>query len=96
MSDLRNETSFLPVGAIFALVSAFFYAAYLVFLRKKVEHEDKLDIPLFFGTLSILQQFKLSTLLTKYSLVDILNRFRWLVQSTSPLAFILCLQLHWN
>ncbi|ODN05339.1 Solute carrier family 35 member F5 [Orchesella cincta] len=49
LSDLRIETSNLPLGAIFALVSAFFYAAYLVFLRKKVDHEEKLDIPLFFG-----------------------------------------------
>ncbi|CAL8070171.1 unnamed protein product [Orchesella dallaii] len=49
LSDLRIETSNLPVGAIFAIVSAFFYAAYLVFLRKKVDHEEKLDIPLFFG-----------------------------------------------
>ena len=32
-----------------ALVSAFFYAVYIVFLRKIVDHEDKMDIPMFFG-----------------------------------------------
>ena len=32
-----------------ALVSAFFYAAYIVFLKRKVDHEDKMDIPMFFG-----------------------------------------------
>jgi solute carrier family 35 protein F5 len=48
LSDLTVEVK-VPTGAILALVSAFFYAAYLVFLRKKVDHEDKMDIPMFFG-----------------------------------------------
>lgn len=48
LSDLTVEVK-IPTGAILALVSAFFYAAYLVFLRKKVDHEDKMDIPMFFG-----------------------------------------------
>nr|CAD7199872.1 unnamed protein product [Timema douglasi] len=48
LSDLGVEVT-VPTGAILALVSAFFYAAYLVFLRRKVDHEDKMDIPLFFG-----------------------------------------------
>ncbi|XP_063226128.1 solute carrier family 35 member F5 isoform X2 [Bacillus rossius redtenbacheri] len=39
----------VPTGVILALVSAFFYAMYLVFLRRKVDHEDKMDIPMFFG-----------------------------------------------
>lgn len=47
-SDLTIESD-IPKGAILSLVSAFSYAAYLVFLRKKVDHEDKMDIPLFFG-----------------------------------------------
>ncbi|XP_049830918.1 solute carrier family 35 member F5 isoform X1 [Schistocerca gregaria] len=48
LSDLSLEPK-LPTGAILALVSAFFYAMYLVFLRRKVDHEDKMDIPIFFG-----------------------------------------------
>ncbi|KAF5308142.1 hypothetical protein FQR65_LT06321 [Abscondita terminalis] len=48
LSDLNVE-SHIPYGAILALISAFSYAAYLVFLRRKVDHEDKMDIPLFFG-----------------------------------------------
>lgn len=48
LSDLTLE-SHLPLGAVLSLVSALFYAAYLVFLRRKVDHEDKIDIPLFFG-----------------------------------------------
>lgn len=46
---MENHTA---SGVVLSLVSAFFYAAYLVFLRRKVDHEDKMDIPLFFGRLS--------------------------------------------
>ncbi|XP_001601634.2 solute carrier family 35 member F5 [Nasonia vitripennis] len=49
LSDLSIEASRLPTGIILALVSAFFYATYIVFLKKKVDHEDKMDIPMFFG-----------------------------------------------
>lgn len=35
--------------SILALFSAFFYAAYLVFVKRKGDTEEKLDIPLFFG-----------------------------------------------
>ncbi|XP_015509918.2 solute carrier family 35 member F5 [Neodiprion pinetum] len=49
LSDLTIEANRIPIGIILALVSAFFYAAYLVFLRRKVDHEDKMDIPMFFG-----------------------------------------------
>ena len=49
LTDSHMESKKIPLGTVFALVSAFFYAAYLVFLRKKVDHEDKLDIPMFFG-----------------------------------------------
>lgn len=48
LSHLTVEVK-VPTGAILALVSAFFYAVYLVFLRKTVDHEDKMDIPMFFG-----------------------------------------------
>ncbi|XP_017472122.1 PREDICTED: solute carrier family 35 member F5 isoform X3 [Rhagoletis zephyria] len=36
-------------GALLALFSAFFYAAYLVFVKRKSDTEEKVDIPLFFG-----------------------------------------------
>ncbi|XP_015440077.1 PREDICTED: solute carrier family 35 member F5 isoform X2 [Dufourea novaeangliae] len=49
LSDLTIETNRIPTGIILALVSAFFYAAYIVFLTRKVDHEDKMDIPMFFG-----------------------------------------------
>ena len=38
-----------PFGAIWALCGALFYAVYLVMLRKRVDNEDRLNIPMFFG-----------------------------------------------
>jgi hypothetical protein len=39
----------VPVGALWALFGAFFYALYTVVLRHKVSNEDHLNIPMFFG-----------------------------------------------
>ncbi|XP_039277857.1 LOW QUALITY PROTEIN: solute carrier family 35 member F5 [Nilaparvata lugens] len=48
LSDMSTKVQ-VPFGAILSLISAFFYACYLVLLRRKVDHEDKMDIPVFFG-----------------------------------------------
>ncbi|KAL1129674.1 hypothetical protein AAG570_012619 [Ranatra chinensis] len=48
ISDSSVEVK-VPVGAVLALVSAFFYASYLVFLRRMVDDEEKMEIPMFFG-----------------------------------------------
>lgn len=48
MSDLKLEGN-IPFGAMLSLVSAFLYAVYLVFLKRMVQNEDKIDIPMFFG-----------------------------------------------
>lgn len=53
MSDIHMEHH-TASGVVLSLASAFFYAAYLVFLRRKVDHEDKMDIPLFFGRQTLL------------------------------------------
>lgn len=50
VSDMKFE-GMAPKGVAWALVGAIMYAVYLVGLRRKVDHEDKLDIPLFFGKL---------------------------------------------
>lgn len=36
-------------GVVLSVLSAFFYAAYLVMVKRKSDHEEKIDIPLFFG-----------------------------------------------
>ena len=49
-SDLDFETGgSVPAGAIWTLVGAFFYAVYIVLLRRRVNHEDNMDSPMFFG-----------------------------------------------
>ncbi|XP_066305451.1 solute carrier family 35 member F5-like [Branchiostoma lanceolatum] len=39
----------LQLGALWALCGAALYAVYLVMLKKKVDNEERLDIPMFFG-----------------------------------------------
>lgn len=41
-------------GALLALMSAFFYASYLVLVKRKSDTEEKVDIPLFFGKLKLI------------------------------------------
>lgn len=36
-------------GVVLALLSAFFYASYLVLVKHKSDNEEKINIPLFFG-----------------------------------------------
>jgi len=47
-SDLKLEDG-IPMGSLWTLAGAFFYSSYIVFLRRKIDHEDKLDVPMFFG-----------------------------------------------
>jgi len=49
-SDIeRHHSSDLPGGVMWALSGAFFYATYIVLLRRKVNNEDNMDPPMFFG-----------------------------------------------
>lgn len=41
----------LPVGAVWSLIGAAAYAAYLVLLRRNADSEDSMDISMFFGNL---------------------------------------------
>lgn len=36
-------------GSLWSLVGAMLYAVYIVMIKRKVDREDKLDIPMFFG-----------------------------------------------
>lgn len=44
-------------GVVLALLSAFFYASYLVLVKHKSDTEEKIDIPLFFGEFKEFVQF---------------------------------------
>lgn len=48
MSDMKLEDS-VPTGALWGLASALLYAFYLVIVRRRVNNEDRMDIPMFFG-----------------------------------------------
>lgn len=45
----KGVQNYFPPGAVWSILGAFFYAAYVVLLRRKVDNEDMLDIPMFFG-----------------------------------------------
>ncbi|PIK40415.1 putative solute carrier family 35 member F5 [Apostichopus japonicus] len=47
------------LGAAWGMSSSIFYAIYLVMLRRKVDNEDKLDIPMFFGPVAVVSFIKL-------------------------------------
>ncbi|EDW01662.1 solute carrier family 35 member F5 [Drosophila grimshawi] len=47
ISDLHDSK--MTRGVLLALFSAFFYASYLVFVKRKSDTEEKVDIPLFLG-----------------------------------------------
>ena len=57
LSDLKVEQS-IPVGAGWALAGSMCYAAYLVLLKRRVDHEDKMSIPMFFGNHQSREIFK--------------------------------------
>ncbi|XP_053373579.1 solute carrier family 35 member F5-like isoform X1 [Mercenaria mercenaria] len=75
VSDLTFEDH-IPAGALWALSSAILYAVYLVGLRRKVDHEDKLDIPLFFGFVGLFTSILLwpGFLILHYSKIE---TFQW-------------------
>jgi len=40
---------FIFTGSLWSLVGAMLYAVYIVMIKRKVDREDKLDLPMFFG-----------------------------------------------
>lgn len=44
-----SDGSKMSKGVVLALLSAFFYASYLVLVKHKSDTEEKINIPLFFG-----------------------------------------------
>ena len=45
----KEFKSEVPLGALWALLGALLYAIYLVLLRRRVDNEDKLNMPMFLG-----------------------------------------------
>jgi len=57
-SDLKLEDG-IPLGSLWTLAGALCYSSYIVFLRRKIDHEDKLDVPMFFGFVGLFSFFLL-------------------------------------
>ncbi|XP_030064656.1 solute carrier family 35 member F5 isoform X1 [Microcaecilia unicolor] len=55
------------LGSIWSLVGAVLYAVYIVMIKRKVDREDKLDIPMFFGFVGL---FNLLMLWPGFLLLD--------------------------
>lgn len=53
IDDVRGPQ--MSKGVVLALLSAFFYASYLVLVKHKSDNEEKINIPLFFGESDIAQ-----------------------------------------
>lgn len=47
-SNIPHET-ILPLGSIWSLCGAFFYAVYIVLMRYNIPHDSMLNFPMFFG-----------------------------------------------
>ena len=84
----REETiDYIPIGALWALSGAFFYAAYIVLLRYKVNNEESIDIPMFFGNQLTI------TVKSIDSTIYINHRFCRFIQFGYPLAGVLHIRL---
>lgn len=49
LSGNEKSAGITTLGSLWALLGAILYAVYIVMLKRKVDREDKLDIPMFFG-----------------------------------------------
>lgn len=86
VSDLKFESD-IPVGSVLSLLSAFFYAIYLVFLKRTVKHEDNIDIPMFFGFVGL---FNLLLLWPLFFFLHFskLESFEWPTREQMMLLFL--------
>ncbi|RXG57118.1 Solute carrier family 35 member F5 [Armadillidium vulgare] len=49
IEELKLDGTSFPVGVMWSFVGALFYAFYMVFLKRQVPSEEKMDLPMFFG-----------------------------------------------
>ncbi|XP_042856729.1 solute carrier family 35 member F5-like isoform X2 [Penaeus japonicus] len=70
LEDISLEGATVPVGVVWALVGAVLYACYMVFLRRKVPTEDRMDFSMFFGFVGL---FNTIILWPGFPLLDVLG-----------------------
>uniref|UniRef100_A0A3B3ZIT9 Solute carrier family 35 member F5 n=1 Tax=Periophthalmus magnuspinnatus TaxID=409849 RepID=A0A3B3ZIT9_9GOBI len=49
LSSMDNHDEKGAIGSLWSLAGAMLYAVYIVMIKRRVDREDKLDIPMFFG-----------------------------------------------
>ncbi|KAG8178495.1 hypothetical protein JTE90_023423 [Oedothorax gibbosus] len=69
----KGVQNYFPPGAVWSILGAFFYAAYVVLLRRKVDNEDMLDIPMFFGFVGLFNLLFMHCLLRTTLVVGLLS-----------------------
>uniref|UniRef100_A0A336MFB4 Solute carrier family 35 member F5 n=1 Tax=Culicoides sonorensis TaxID=179676 RepID=A0A336MFB4_CULSO len=74
-------------GIILAVLSAFFYSAYLVLVKHKNDTEEKIDLPLFFGFVGICNVFLMWPLffVLNFSRIEV---FEWPNQKQFAVLFL--------
>ncbi|XP_069947316.1 solute carrier family 35 member F5 isoform X2 [Cherax quadricarinatus] len=70
LEDISLESSSVPIGVIWSLAGAVLYACYMVFLKRRVPTEDRMDFTMFFGFVGL---FNALILWPGFPLMDILG-----------------------
>ncbi|XP_064079213.1 solute carrier family 35 member F5-like isoform X2 [Macrobrachium nipponense] len=100
LEDISLEGSSVPVGVVWSLVGAILYACYMVFLKRKVPTEDRMDFSMFFGFVGL---FNTILLWPGFPLLDALgwetfqlpNKSQWLYMSINGLVGTVFSELLW-
>lgn len=97
--QLLNETV-MPLGSIWSLVGAFFYAVYIVLMRYNVMHDGMLNFPMFFGFIglfSLILMWPIILLLnfTQLELFEWPTREQWLLILVNGLCGTVISELLW-
>jgi len=73
---LQDDDGLVPKGALWALAGSLAYSSYIVFLRRKIDHEEKLDVPMFLGFVGLFSFVGLWPLLLVLHYTEV-EAFQW-------------------
>lgn len=98
-SDLKLEEG-PPRGALWALLGSLSYSSYIVFLRRKIDHEDKLDVPMFFGFVGLFSFVTLWPLFlvlhyAEFETFQWPNKYQWLSMLLNGVVGTVLSELLW-
>ncbi|KAK4295034.1 hypothetical protein Pmani_032369 [Petrolisthes manimaculis] len=85
LEDLSIEDKKLPVGVLWALAGSILYACYMVFLKRKVPTEDRMDITMFFGFVGL---FNMLILWPGFFLLDLVGWEKFQLPNLQQLLYM--------